>query len=455
MKKNFILLFALFSIHTAIAYQAVYDYQSGDVQKDGVDTGDMIYVKVININTFKYKVTIKGTKVDYNTPVPDALNILFSLEESTNDISSGEAESYITSAIKTMESVNAAKGSPLEQDQKEIIKICKQLKSDAGKLIVIINTKDQLLNLVRREWPDHGSMISHKEVITAMKAVQTRKDMVDIYNSYVAAYLRAEVLYEMAEEEAEKLIDKRESIKIKGAIEQFEEGYEKLTFRNYLKMIDDLLSFMKSLEDKESFTVKSDLIEMNTDAIAVNIKVEAYITLGALSSSNPKSAIFEVPAKKGWKPVFGVGPAFSFVDGAKDDLFFIEPDTDPINSIVRKRPDNNVIRPGIAAMMSAYRRSGNDFNWGPMMGVGVEFEGADDVNVSYYFGLSAIVGKKQKFIVSGGVSFLRVNRFTNEFLPDKLYSTELINAGSVTDKTYRASLFLSISFALASKVDVK
>lgn len=104
-------------------------------------------------------------------------------------------------------------------------------------------------------------------------------------------------------------------------------------------------------------------------------------------------------------------------------------------------------------MMHFYKRSGKDWSWGGMMGVGAGFQSFDDADISFYTGLSAILGKSQKVMISAGLSFLNVERLKeNEYSVDKEYANT-IALNDVTEKVIKSSFFISLSYNLTNRVE--
>ena len=151
-------------------------------------------------------------------------------------------------------------------------------------------------------------------------------------------------------------------------------------------------------------------------------------------------------------------PALQYLFGknSRDDIYFAEVSkTDPNISTLRKRANNNSISPGIAAMMHFGPRSGKDFRPALMFGVGAGFQNTSDVNLSLYFGGSLVFGKRERVMLSSGVSYLRVTRLkTEQYIVDQQYPSPT-NIADITEKIFKPSFFLALSYNLTNKLEIK
>ena len=132
-------------------------------------------------------------------------------------------------------------------------------------------------------------------------------------------------------------------------------------------------------------------------------------------------------------------------------------DANKADTVKLKRRDNhNIISPGLAAMMHFYPRSGKNIAWGGLFGVGAGFQSTEDINFSLYTGVSLVMGKRQKIMLSAGFSFLRVERLKDkQFEIDKEYPISKIDLANSTEKVFKSSGFLSISYNITNRIEIK
>lgn len=451
------------SIYSA-AQTLTYDFSKGafkdaDLRKGKVKalaTGSFATLKIINVNTFRFKVEIEGKNINYVTQVPSELQAIFRLneeeekkntEQGLRDAQSGGDEvnklkaniGNYTLAAKATADKNAAK---LTDAMKKFI--------DATLKVADIKLKRlALISLVKQDWSSYNTMMEKAPASLSFSFMQsTFKDFNEKYaavNSIIA-----ELLPQASSDASLKAVLERID-------KQLNDSYTKLTEDSFLKLIEDVTVLQDAMENEKCFTVVSPPIQINGDYVFFNIKGTPVKVNDLANFVADKTFEIEIPAKGGWKADFSVGPVASFGSNAKDESYYLEPDVaNPDLAYLRLRDNKNVFSPGLAAMMHFYNRSGRDVSFGGMFGVGAGFQSVDDLNFSLYVGGSAVMGKRQKIILSAGASFLRVDRLkTKEFEVDKQYLAADFDLSGVTEKVFRPSFFFSISYNISNREEVK
>ncbi|MGV3465064.1 MAG: hypothetical protein ACO1OT_07210, partial [Heyndrickxia sp.] len=255
----------------------------------------------------------------------------------------------------------------------------------------------------------------------------------------------------------EFVVNNTDRKKISTSLEYIEEADELIDQELLVGLYTDVEYLFNELSNPNNFKVTSPPVQMDGDLVrfSVNIIPTPSKTLGAYK--NPVVFNFEVPTKGGLKVDFSVGPIISFGKNARDEKFFLKEGVNKLDTVIlRQRDNNNAISPSIGALMHFYPRTGKYNGWGGLFGVGAGFQTIEDIDLSIFAGLSYVIGKKQKLMLNTGVSYLRVDRLKDvEFVVDKEYSVNKIALANVTEKVFKPSFFLSISYNLSNRVEIK
>ncbi len=231
-----------------------------------------------------------------------------------------------------------------------------------------------------------------------------------------------------------------------------EQAMKTLNDETILVLFGEVDYLYGELGNKNNFIVNAPPVQAQEDFVnyEISIKPSKTNTLGA--HKNPVTVDFDVPVRGGLKVDFSVGPAFSFGDKARDEQFFFEKVDTTENVRLRARSNNNAITPSIGAFMHFYRRSGTNISFGGLFGVGTGLQNLDDFQVNYYAGLSLVLGKNQKIMLSSGASFLRVDRLKDDqFEVDEEYMKNEFDIADVVEKVYKPSFFLSLTYSLGNR----
>ena len=441
-----------------------------------VENGGFAIFNIENINTFRYKVEIEGKKIDYVTQIPSELQAIFRLsEESTTEdvqsslIGNGEvsaAKEDMSAVLKqTKEELNAKKKlvvpaanaaahadtiknlEKFEKAMKELEEVCAEFRKYAVKVANVKFNRMLLISISK------GKYKNHNELLGKMPTIESEGTMRKNYLLFVDYYYRAEAIYGKAKSLAAGTPNKEATIaRIEKAEELIEDGYEKINEENFLKLIEDVIVLNRNLKSPEHFTVVSPPIQMDGDYVEIEVSITPTQMNDLMPFEQASNFKLQIPGKGGWKADFSVGPTVSFTPGAHDDFYSLN-DTSGMSLIVKENNDN-FIRPGIAAMIHAYKRDNSKPGaFGFMFGVGAGFNSIDDADLSLYAGGTKILGKYQKVMLSVGISAHRVDRLRSNFDTETLVPT-ISDVNEITRKVFRPSLFLSLSYNLTNRVEV-
>jgi hypothetical protein len=481
MKRSFFQLCFILSCSTAIQAQEQIKRElnwsnfSASILKSTittpVNTGDFVVFKINDINKFLFKVEIKGNSFNLETPIPTELEKLFALspsdlEKTTKTQKTDEAKDKISDAVKDMKDVlkkinsngvavfTEEEKTTIKGDLAKVIKKCELYYTTAADLandiFLLKKKRNELIVIAQMDATE--TQIKNKVLASTTIAVA---DVEKHYTAFKDSYYEVEKLYEKAILDAGADVETQKLIK--AALEKIEEGYKSFNDEGLLGLLNEVNYFSTELLNPKNFMVESPPIQVDGDYIRFEVNITPTVTRTLGPNRSPVGFNFDVPAKRGIKVDFSVGPAFSVGKGARDDRFFLaEVQTKKDTVVLRQRDNNNAINPGVYAMMHVYRRTGKPFAWGGVFGVGAGFQSVQDANLGFLAGLSGILGKRQKVMVSLGLLCNKVDRLKEkQFVLDKEYNTSKIEIGNISEKVFKPSFFLAVSFSLANKVEVK
>ena len=409
------------------------------IEKSGVAmpvlVGEFNTFKITDINKFLYKVEIKGSVFELETPIPSELEILFrqtaaQREKSVENEKSAQAANMIPGAVVKMKDLQQAakdtlfginskinnlkksaalagsaskmnelttKAEALEQIIKELdklIKACEVYQTMAA------NTAVQVLNLRSAK----SEMISIAQMDKAWSAIMDQLRNVppptpDIRENYLALkqkYVEVEALYEKVKAfGSDDVLVLAQLEAVERALETVEDADELINQENLLALYADVVFLYSELQNENNFIVVAPPVQMDADLVHYTIKVTPSQTRSLAPFRNPVEFSFDVPTKGGLKVDFSVGPVFSFGHNAKDHKYYLE-ETTPGKVKVRYEENKNSLSPSIAAMMHFYTRSGKYIGFGGMLGIGAGFQSANTIDANLFTGVKLGSRKKTK-----------------------------------------------------------
>jgi hypothetical protein len=359
----------------------------------------------------------------------------------------------------------------LKNELSELVPACEEFAEYAIKIADIKFYRMVLIGLAKQKWDTHSDLSS--ELPSRKSKEQMKKD----YLEFVQYYYKAESLYnktrlmaKVVKKEAKKdaelaaatSSDKLAAAKaeatyeaVKEALENIEDAYRKINEDDFLKLIEDVIILHTALENKKYFEVSSPPIQIDADYVAFDVTIEPTQVNDLLPYAQAKSFPFEIGAKGAWKSDFSVGPTMSFLGGAHDAVHYLENSGSDTMVVLKEGQNKNIIRPGLAAMMHFYPRTGKYVALAGMFGVGVDFKSITDPDLSLYLGVSAVLGKGRKIMLSAGASFTRVARIKSQYTVGDSYHVDDIKLEDVTSTVFKPAMFIAVSYNLTNRVIIK
>lgn len=500
MKKKLLLLVSVcFLIAVSHAQKQTRELKWQDFMKSvqttivakPVTDGEFTIFQITGINKFLYKVEISGSVFELQTPVPTELQSLFrltptELQKTVENKKAEEGVATISKAVppmqelkektekeannlkntvaptlapnsdtlkKTNEAINEKR--EFAEDLEELVKACREYHALALQVAKDVMT----LKSARSQMVAIAQMDRPKDDIES-KLQTVEQPPASIKMNYVALkekYSEVQSLYNEAAAYAtgdDELTEAQQ--KIKKSLDYITKANDLIEQEALIGLYTDVDFLFTELQNENNFRVVAPPVQMGGDLVryAVKITPSATRTLGAYR--NPMEFSFDVPTRGGLKIDFSVGPAISFGANAKDEKYFLEEVAGQTTVTLRQRDNNNSISPSIGAFMHFYPHTGTYRGFGGLFGVGAGFQNTSAIDVNMFVGVSYIIGKMEKLMLNGGVSYVRVDRLKNkEFEVGKTYEAAKISLNDLTEKVYKPSLFLSITYALSKRVEIK
>lgn len=465
-----------------------------------INYGDFYTFHIDDINMFLYQVTIKGESIKLDTSVPTELQTLFRLskQELKDKVSEEPAENEVneietnTKELKnTLESIKSNLDFNISNKEKDLNVIKDNLsntKSNQKDYYLILKEQEIILEIIKNEnelKEQIGDLISDMDsflndlnkllidvsyinvqkiqlIILATRDVSYKQMLADIVNddslkpkdplsNFKKLGQRIDAL-KIKLNDLKPDLDQPNVIKLEKEYKKIYDAYLGLKQDDILTSYSQVLYLYNELQNKSNFTAKAPPVQANGDFVNYEVTITPAKTHELGAYKNEMTFEFDVPVKGGLKVDFSVGPIFAFGDGALDEKFYFEKTDIENTGVLKKRDNNNLLNPGIAAMMHYYKRSGKNYSWGGLFGVGAGFQTIEDINLSFYGGLSYVMGKEQKIMLNTGVAFINVDRLKNgEFNIDTTYDTNTVSINDLTEKVFKSSFFISLSYSLASR----
>jgi hypothetical protein len=499
MKKNLIFLsFVMFTSHIVTAqekrelnWQDFVNSVKTTTMVEPVKIGKFTIFQITDINKFLYKVEIAGSVFELQTPIPTELQNLFrltpqQLEQRANENKVKDGAEEVSEQAQKMIEVkneldngkggNSEKVKELKQTMTMLTRACdeyyKLSSSLAGAVFAMKASRNKLIMIAAsdRAFSKIKAMTEEVELPNFDAIKRDYQRLQELYYKVEANYNEAEKRAEQAAANESDVNRKKELEdfvkKIKEASNGVEEADKLISDEALLGLVNDVEYLYSELQNKNNFLVVSPPAQMDGDLISYKVDITPSKTAMLGSNKSPMQFKFDIPAKGGLKVDFGVGPAISFGQKAKNDNYYLKTDyavdgrpNSPDSVGIAKLTNKNVISPGIAAMMHIYSRSGKWSGVGGAFGVGAGFQGASDVNLNIYAGLSLVMGKREKVMLSGGIGWLRVSRIKEdqyrEYTSKLAYDKATLNLADLTEKVYKGSFFLCITYNLTNRFEIK
>ena len=201
-----------------------------------------------------------------------------------------------------------------------------------------------------------------------------------------------------------------------------------------------MAQFRRVLEEIQSdiFVYKFPPVQAGGDVM--NVKIDIKIKDEDQTYDHYKTLHQQIPVNGGWKITAGIGLAF----GVLQDQSF---QYSTLNGRIVSS-ENDEFTPFITSFAHIYKRSTKSINIGGSFGVGYPLsDGGGVSSVAFFLGPTVVIGRRQKFLLSGGVMGAKVNRIGSGLQVGDSFDTSMGNQIPLTSK-YEMGFYLSISYDL-------
>jgi hypothetical protein len=415
--KN-ILLPALFLTAAGLNGQT-FDFYNQKIVDDtnGFVKNQNLTIKVIDINLFKYNVVVNSKPVNNNMDMPEIFKQYIKISEiNKNADTIGKSEPAIVP--KEMRVYN------FDNLYERFIQLksSEQFYSSLTALVGSNLSSEKIINY-KKNYYQHF-------VDTTLKGDET--DVPEILRHYSVLIARISyygpLIKPGATEEQKPLID----------------TILKNTRKISASKVPEKLASLYGAINPQSFTFNSFLPRPNSDDVIVTINAKPNPDFNKGKDEIKIEVPFAVCG--GWKIDFSTG---IFISNIVNKDFVIKPiyltDTaagpasDSIVGYKLTQADKRPLSYGIAGYMHAYWRNSCNINGGILFGLAVD----QNTQVRIMSGLSLILGRKERFIINGGMAFGKCKELSTVQDMNHLYKAKV---DPVYSDTYRFGWFLGLSY---------
>ncbi len=218
-----------------------------------------------------------------------------------------------------------------------------------------------------------------------------------------------------------------------------------------IKMIGQI-NFMINMISEENFSVSYEThsITENADYIRYRAEFKPNVLANAIPQGvAPANLEISFKVRGGWK--YDVSSGFVLDIGLKDPSYYFDKTSDPSGKTVtlRQNGDGGNVTPSLAAFLNGYKRTSSNVKIGGAFGLGL----SNNARFRLYLGPSIILGRKERIVISSGVSFGAISRLSNGYFVSQVLnndSTLPTEVPTVLDK-FQFGGYFGIGFNLTGK----
>lgn len=229
---------------------------------------------------------------------------------------------------------------------------------------------------------------------------------------------------------------------------------DKLFSVEFNSVKESISSIINSIDYSNYFcTYSTGIIKDDADIVSYQVVLTPKSGESTLITPKPITNTFEVRVKHGVKIDYSAGLFANFL--LSDNTYSVLPygDTDSFgssdSSILRLNSKQDVFLPSVGAMIHLYRRTPRDLKWSMSTGVSISQNQA----ATYYLGGSAIFGRTQRIILSGGVAGKQVKTATDNYKPGTIIpmNPDDVEAIDFLDNSpFKVGLFFGVTYNLSA-----
>lgn len=450
LKKILVLSSIMFSYELVAQHDVTYDFIEADASKrylhsntdktdtrKTVDVGEICTFTIKNVNTFIYDVSINGEVVDLHSEPPAAFTLFF------------KALSLIATAAKINDTAEAppkkTKAADRNTNPDPMANYTNAVRRFRGHLANLEAWKakyDNVLNICHTDGKSGDAII--KQVRDYMKA-DTSLIIIDGMKHYDSTMTALEDIFAYLE-----LLDASEKIEKKDDRAELKILRDKIKAFDYSAFFERFNILCKQAINPNTYMVISSPVIAEGDYINFIIKISPRKDVKYAQQLKTFSFEYPVHISQNFKVDFSTGVFFAFGD-AKGTTYRLEPiPNDPLNvKIARNNPRASAVLPSIGAAMHGSWRCTQALALGGTLGLGLN--GESIINPNFYLGASGIFGWRERIVFTAGCALTYVDYISTSYSPDQIVAINSVKQEDLTEKTYRAGLFLSLTYNLTNK----
>ena len=278
-------------------------------------------------------------------------------------------------------------------------------------------------------------------VVVMIMINQVGKQVADAFNALMQSYNNF----------TQKEIDE---LKLEVVYNYLNSYNEKLFSVEFNQIKESISSLINGLDDSNYYTTyTTGIIKDDADIVSYQVVITPKPGESILITPKPIVNTFEVRVKHGVKIDYSAGLFANFM--LSDNKYSILPygDTDAFgasdSAVIRLDSKQDVFLPSVGAMIHLYRRTPRDLKWSMSTGVSISQNQA----ATYYLGGSAIFGRTQRIILSGGVAGKQVKTATDNYKPGTIIpmNPDDVEAIDFLDNSpFKVGLFFGVTYNLAA-----
>ena len=209
------------------------------------------------------------------------------------------------------------------------------------------------------------------------------------------------------------------------------------------EVIDKIVHIYSTMLKDDAYEIASAPIQPSQDLVVFDISIKHKYTK---EYRDDRAFSYREYVRGGLRYDFSTGLVIGF--GINDRTYHtIDTDADSVRIVSNSR--SNRYMPSIAAMLHASFRSWRQVNVGFTLGASISTSELD-IN-SLYPGISLMIGKGEKIIITGGPALKKINYLDSKYLEGNVYASSEFPQGVPVVSTFRFGWFAGISYNLTQK----
>ncbi|MFB3386713.1 hypothetical protein [Flavobacterium sp. LAR06] len=250
----------------------------------------------------------------------------------------------------------------------------------------------------------------------------------------------------------------KENIRIKyqsykEEIDKIKASIDALDLPSKLRKVEAIHAVLK---EKEAYQISSSPIQPLEDYVTFDVTIKNRDQSKLAEYDDNREFTYLEYTRGGVRFDFSTGIVFNFIgNNDKYGLVDVNVDTngDGKEDTAMKKivvTENNQFTPALAGMFHTSFRSCGIWAFGLTLGASVNVE-TFELN-SLFPGVSLLIGKKQKFIISAGPAFRQVDELKANYREDGIYSpSDFTDETLLTAKQFKVGFFCGITYNLTQK----